>query len=256
MSFGLDWLPNTAFAYFLIFSRIGTIMMMMPALGEGMIPARMRLSFALMFALVLLPLVSDSLPQLDSANLLASTTVVFHELAIGLIFGGIARLIVSSAQVAGAVIAYQSGLSLAQSADPTQNGVQGAQVGSFLSFLGITLIFATNLHHVALAAIYDSYKVFPPTAPLMLDDAATLATETVASAFTIGVQMSAPFIIFGLIFNLGLGLLARLMPQVQVFFMAMPANIGIGLLLFALLLTMTMTWYLTHVEAHFAMLRG
>ena len=179
-----------------------------------------------------------------------------HEIVVGLILGGITRIIVMATQVAGAVIAYQSGLSFAQSADPTQGGVQGAVIGAFLSFLGIALIFATDLHHVALAAIYDSYMVFSPTTEIMWDDAAQMAINAVAGAFVVGVQMSAPFIVFGLVFNIGLGILSRLMPQLQVFFIAMPANIVVGLILFAMLLTMMMGWYLMHFEDQLATLRG
>src|SRR5690606_35281235 len=129
-------------------------------------------------------------------------------------------------------------------ADPTQSGMQAAVFASFLSFLGITLIFATDLHHVALAAIYESYQVFSLAEPLMIEDAMQLAVRTVSGAFTVGVQMAAPFIVFGLVFNLGAGLLARLMPQLQVYFILMPANIIVGLLLFAILLVMMMGWYL------------
>lgn len=255
MTIGLDWLPNTAFVYILLFTRIGAILMLMPALGEDMIPARMRLSFALAFTLVVYPLLASAMPVMptDLMNLLA---LIFHELAIGLILGAIARLTVSATQVAGAIIAFQTGLSSAMAADPTQTGVQGAVFGSFLSFLGMVLIFATDLHHVALAATYDSYMVFPLDAPLMFDDAAQLAIQTVARAFSIGIQMSAPFIVFGLVFNLGAGILARLMPALQVFFLLMPANIFVGLVLFALLLTMMMGLYLTGFENHLAMWRG
>jgi flagellar biosynthetic protein FliR len=189
-------------------------------------------------------------------NIMALAGFVFHELAIGLILGAIVRITVMATQVAGAVIAFQAGLSAAMTADPTQAGVQGAVFGSFLSFLGIVLIFATDLHHMALAATYDSYALFPLDAPLMLDDAAQLAISTVAGAFSVGVQMSAPFIVFGLVFNLGAGILARLMPAMQVFFVLMPANIMIGLLLLALLLSMMMGWYLTAFENHLAMWRG
>ncbi|WP_137152397.1 flagellar biosynthetic protein FliR [Devosia sp. FKR38] len=255
MTFALDWLPNTAFVYILLFARIGAILMLMPALGEDMIPARMRLSFALAFTLVVYPLLSPGIPQMPE-DLMGVIGLVFHELAIGMILGAIARLTVMATQVAGAIIAFQAGLSSAMTADPTQTGVQGAVFGSFLSFLGMVLIFATDLHHMALAATYDSYMVFPLDAPLMFDDAAQLALKTVASAFTIGVQMSAPFIVFGLVFNLGAGILAKLMPAMQVFFVLMPANIMLGLVLFALLLTMMMGWYLTGFENHLAMWRG
>jgi flagellar biosynthesis protein FliR len=255
LTIGLDWLPQTAFIYMLLFARIGSILMLMPALGEQMIPARMRLGFALAFTLVLYPLLSATMPPLP-VDVLEIFALIFHELAIGLMLGAIIRITVMATQVAGAIIAFQSGLSTAQSADPTQSGIQGAVFGSFLSFVGVTLIFATDLHHVALAAIYDSYMVFTVQTPLMFDDAAQLAIKTVAHAFTIGIQMSAPFIVFGLVFNLGAGILARLMPQMQVFFVLMPANIIGGLILFALLLTMMMGWYISAFEEHLAMWRG
>lgn len=251
----LNWLPEAAYLYILLFARVGTILMLVPALGEQVIPARMRLSFALIFSLVLYPLITPSLPKLP-AEMLQVGVYLFHELAVGLILGAITRLIVMATQIAGSVIAFQTGLSFAQGADPTNAGIQGAIVGSFLSFLGVALIFATDLHHVALAAIYDSYLIFSPTDPLMLADAAQLAIQSIASAFVIGVQMSAPFIVLGLVFYLGMGILARMMPQLQVFFVAMPATISVGLILLALLLSMMMGWYLTHFEGQLAVLRG
>ncbi len=132
-----------------------------------------------------------------------------HEIAVGLILGTLIRLITSATQVAGATIAFQVGLSMAQTADPSQKGVQGAVIGNFLSMLALALIFAMDLHHLLLAAIRDSYGLFPPDAPLMFDDAAKLALGVVSRAFALGMQISAPFIVFGLVFNLGLGLLAQ-----------------------------------------------
>lgn len=255
MTVGLDWLPQTAFAYLLIFARVGTLLMLMPALGEQVIPTRLRLSFALAVTLVFLPLLSPQLGALP-VDMMAVFMLLGHEIAVGLILGGIMRLVTMATQVAGSVIAFQSGLSFAQSADPTQGGVQGALLGTFLSFLAVTLIFATDLHHVALAAIYESYEIFSPTTEIMWGDAAQMAINAIVGSFVVGVQMSAPFIVFGLVFNVGLGILSRLMPQLQVFFIAMPANIGIGLILFAMLLTIMMGWYLAHFEDQLAMLRG
>jgi len=251
----LNWLPETAFLYILIFARVGTLLMLLPALGESVIPARMRLSFALVFSLVLYPLLTPSLPAMP-AEMTAVIALLFHELLVGLILGGITRLIMMATQVAGSIIAFQTGLSIAQSADPTNGGIQGAIVGSFLGLLGVTLIFATDLHHVALSAIFDSYMIFSPTTPLMFGDALQMAIQSAASAFVIGVQMSAPFIVLGLVFYLGIGILGKLMPQLQVFFIAMPATIGVGLVLIAILLTMMMGWYLTHFESELAILRG
>ena len=255
MSLALNWLPNMAFVYLLLFARIGVILMLMPGLGEQTIPARMRLSFALAFTLVLYPLLAEQMPPMP-IGIMGILPLLFHELAVGLILGAIARITVMATQVAGAIVAFNAGMSMAQTADPTQGGIQGAVFGTFLSFVGVALIFATDLHHVALAATYDSYAVFRPTDPLMWEDAAQLAIRTVSGAFTVGVQMSAPFIVFGLVFNLGAGILARLMPALQVFFVLMPANVMVGLILFALLLTMMMGWYISAFEQHLAIWRG
>jgi len=251
----LNWLPEAAYLYLLLFARVGTMLMLIPALGEQIIPARLRLGFALAFSLVLYPLLSPNLPPLP-ADIPSMLVLLLHEIAVGLIIGGLARILVMGTQVAGSVIAFQTGLSVAQAADPTNGGIQGAIIGSFLSFLGITLIFATDLHHLALAAIHDSYMIFSPTTTLMFDDAAQMAIETVAGAFVIGVQMSAPFIVFGLVFYLGVGILGRLMPQLQVFFIAMPATISVGLILMAILLAMMIGLYLMHFESEMVVLRG
>ncbi|MEP7241999.1 MAG: flagellar biosynthetic protein FliR [Devosia sp.] len=255
MSFSLNWLPGTAYFFILIFARVGSILMLVPALGEVSIPARVRLGFALAFSFLLYPVIQPSLPALPG-DVLQVLVYLLHELAVGLIFGAIIRLVTLATSVAGGVIAFQSGLSGAQGADPINGGAQGALIGAFLSMLGVTLIFATNLHHVALMAIRDSYEVMPPTAPLMFGDAAQMAIQSAASAFIIGVQMSAPFIVLGLVFYLGMGLLARMMPQLQVFFVVMPATIWVGLILMALLLAMIMGWYLTSFEGELALFRG
>lgn len=251
----LNWLPATAYFYVLIFARVGSILMLMPALGEMTIPTRMRLSFALVFSLVLYPLVQPQLPALPS-DVLQTIVYLLHEVAVGLILGAITRMVTMAAAVAGSVIAFQTGLSGAQGADPINGGMQGALIGAFLSMLGVTLIFATDLHHVALMAIRDSYMIFSPKDPLMFGDAAQMAIQSAASAFVIGIQMSAPFIVLGLVFYLGMGLLARMMPQLQVFFVVMPASIWVGLILVAILLAMMMGWYLTHFQNELQLFRG
>lgn len=251
----LAWLPSTAFLFILIFARVGSVLMLIPALGEATIPARMRLTFALALSLVLYPIVTPGLPPMPD-TVWGLVAFVLHEIAIGLMIGVIARLAVSGTQVAGSIIASSSGLSVAVAADPVNGGVQGALIGTFLSMLGIALIFATDLHHVAISAIHDSYMIFRVTDSLMFDDAARTILESVAGAFVVGVQMAAPFIVFGLVFNLGMGILSRLMPQLQVFFLAMPATVGVGLILMALLLTMMTGLYLMHYEGVLAMLRG
>lgn len=251
----IDWLPQTALIYILIFARLGTLVMLMPGFSSQRLPMRMRLTLALVFTFIMYPLISQYYPT-QTVTFYPAIFLLLSEIAVGLVIGGVSRILMSAAQVAGTVIAFQTGLSFAQTADPTQGGVQGAIFGNFLAVLGVTMVFTLDMHHLVLAAIYKSYTLFTPGASIDLKDAAEMAVSTVAGSFVVGVQMSAPFIVFGLVFYFGLGLLARLMPQLQVFFIAMPANIAIGLLLFVFLLTMMMTWYMNHIEQFLLKLIG
>jgi len=166
---------------------------------------------------------------------------------IGSVLGLTARLAISALQVAGFVVANQLGLGFVTAIDPTQNQ-QGVLVGNFLSVLGITLIFATDLHHLVIAALNDSYTLFAPGEMPVSGDVAKHVTQVIATAFRIGIQLSAPFLVFGLLFNLGLGVLSRLMPQMQVFFIGLPLSIMLGLLLLVLVIGAMMGTFVSYLE--------
>ncbi len=247
MTFSLQYLPATAFALFIIFSRIGPLVMMLPGIGEHSVPMRSRLAFAVMLTVCIYPIVVGQLPPLPT-SLVGLVGMSLKEAAIGFAFGGLVKMISAGLQVAGNVISFQSGLSFAQTADP-MTGRSDAVFSSFLMMLGTVMILVMDLHHLLIAAMYDSYMLFPPQEGLEIAPFSDAAVMVVVNAFKIGVQISTPFIVFGLVFFLGLGILSRLIPQIQVFFIAMPANIYIGVLLFALLLGSMMTWYLSYYEA-------
>lgn len=242
MNIALD--PQFAFVFMLVFARLGSMVATMPALGEVAVSARVRLGLALAISLVMVPVVGDSYGNIPG-NLGKMTMAIFGETLIGLMIGASSRLLTSAIQTAGTVIAFQSGLAFAQNVDPTQ-GIQSAIIGSFMSMVAMTLVFATDMHHLLLAAMRDSYDLFKPGQLIPFGDFAEMAIAIVAGAFKVGVQMSAPFLVFGMIFNLGQGVLSRLMPQVQIFFVAMPANIFLGFILFMLLMSTMMMWYLDH----------
>lgn len=246
MRIDVSFLPAVAAAFMLVFARVGTMLMLLPGLGELEIPVRVRLTIAVMLAAVLLPL-HQSAYQIDLKSFGPLVGMLGEELFIGAVLGLSVRLIISSLQVAGAVIAQQMGLGFVTAVDPTL-GQQGAIIGNFLAMLGVALIFATDLHHLVIAATNDSYRVFAPGEVPLLGDVASLTTQTVASAFRIGIQLSAPFLVFGLLFNLGLGILSRLMPQMQVFFVGLPLSILLGLLILVVVLGAMMTAFLGSVE--------
>jgi flagellar biosynthetic protein FliR len=244
MRIDLSFLPGLAAAFLLVFARTGTMLMLLPGLGEQNISTRMRLTFALILAAMLLPLHRNAY-HIDLTSLGPVVLMLVEEILIGGMLGVTARLTISALEVAGSVIAQQLGLGFVTAIDPTQ-GEQGMIIGNFLTLLGITLFFATDMHHLVIAALNDSYTLFEPGDLPTSGDAAALITKTVAGAFRIGIQLSAPFIVFGLLFNIGLGVLARLMPQMQVFFVGLPLSILLGLLFLLLLLGAMMSFFLDY----------
>ena len=250
----VDFLPQTAFIFLLVFSRIAAMLMLMPALGEASIPAQARLIMALLLSLIMMPLVAGNYGTLPE-TIPALVFMVVHEIVVGLFIGSAARLIMSALHVAGNIIALQMSLAFAQNVDPTQ-GMQGVMIANFLSLLAVTLIFATGLDHLLIAAMRDSYEIFRPGAAMPVGDFTQMVVKIVSGAFRLGLQLAAPFLVFGLIFYLGIGILSRLMPQIQIFFIAMPANIGLGLILLMLLLGAMMTWFLQSFEQTISMFVG
>jgi len=222
-------LPALAAAFMLVFARVGTMVMLLPGFGENNLPMQLRLGIALGLTLILLPLHRADY-HVDLTSMAATLLLLVHEIVIGLVLGATARVTISALEVAGSIVAQQVGLGFVTAIDPTQ-GQQGALIGNFLTILGLTLLFATDTHHLVIAALNDSYSIFDPGQLLPSGDVASLATSAFATAFKIGIQLSAPFLVFGLVFNLGLGLLARLMPQMQVYFIGVPLSILAGFMI-------------------------
>jgi flagellar biosynthesis protein FliR len=240
----ISYLPALGAAFLLVFARTGTMLMLLPGLGEQNISARLRLTIALVLAATLLPLHRGDY-HIDPGALGPAIVMLVEEILIGAVLGLTARLTISALEIAGSVIAQQLGLGFVTSVDPTQ-GEQGVILGNFLTMLGITLFFATDMHHLVIAALNDSYSLFAPGEVPGTGDVAALVTRTVSGAFRIGIQLSAPFLVFGLLFNLGLGVLSRLMPQMQVFFVALPLSIMIGFLFLLLVLGAMMGIFLDY----------
>jgi len=246
MTVNLNFLPSLAAVFLLMFARLGSMVMLMPGFGEQGIPMRIRLVIAVMLTLVMLPLHQNAY-ALDLAQGFAPMLgLLIKEVIIGIVLGLAGRLTISALQTAGSVIAQQLGLGFVTAVDPTQ-GQQGLIVGNFLTLLGVTLIFATDLHYMVIAGLHDSYRLFRPGEVPAVSDVTTLVTNTVAGAFRVGIQLSGPFLVFGLVFNGALGVLSRLMPQMQVYFVAVPLSIMIGFLILIAVVGAMMNGFLDYV---------
>jgi flagellar biosynthetic protein FliR len=244
MRIDVSLLPALGAAFMLVFARIGAMVMLLPGLGEVNIPVRIMLGIALALTLIILPL-HRAAYHVDMQSITPLAVMMVHEIIIGVVLGATARVTLSALQVAGSIIAQQLGLGFVTSVDPTQ-GQQGVLIGNFLTLLGIALLFATDTHYLVFAALNDSYKIFSPGELMPSGDVAALATRAFAAAFKIGLQLSAPFLVFGLVFNIGLGVLARLMPQMQVYFVGVPLSIFMGFIILAAVLVSMMGTYMDY----------
>ena len=239
-------LNGSIFQFMTIFCRVGSAIMLMPGFGEAYVSARVRLVFALMFSLALMPMLAEKVPVLP-AELDRFVLVLGTEIGIGLFFGSLCRIIMMAVLSAGSIIALQTGIANALSVDPT-TAQQAAVTGNFLIVVALVLIFATGLDHTTLEALVGTYALMPPGRIPPLGDFANMDARVVSDSFTLALQMSAPFLVYILVFTGAMGLLARLMPTLQVFFVAMPAQLLIGLGLLAVTLSSMMIWFLDTYE--------
>jgi flagellar biosynthetic protein FliR len=237
----------------LLFARIGAMIMLLPGFGEPAVPARVRLGFALAMAIGVGPALANSVPE-PAATAWGMGFQIGAEALIGVLLGAAARMLVAALATAGQIVGMEIGLSFAQTADPTMTQ-SGQLVSVFLGVLGVALIFATGLHHMFLRGVAGSYEVISLGAPPPVGDAAQLALEATAASFRVGFQIAIPLIVAGMIFRVGLGVLSRLIPQIQVFFVTLPLQIMGGLAVFALGLSTGMLIWLDSLERYAMWLR-
>jgi len=241
-----ELLTLNIFGFFLIFARIGTAITVLPGFSSPFVNMRARLGIALAISFVLGPILAQRLPGLP-ATMGGLGVLLVGEAVIGAFLGTMALVLMGSLQTAGTIIAYVSSMANAFIQDPIAQQ-QSSLVAGFLSTMGILVVFVTDTHHLMLSALIDSYTLFVPGQELALGDIAEVIGRRVMDAFALGVQLSSPLIITGFVYYLGLGLLSRLMPAMQVFFIGLPIQIAIQISVFSLTLSTIMLVFLTRFK--------
>lgn len=248
------FLTTHVFYFMLVFARIGSAVMIMPGVGDSFVSARVRLLFALGFSFILFPVLTPYMPKTvpDEVTL---TLLLMMEVITGLLIGTIARIFMTALDVAGMVISFSSSLSNAQLFNPSL-AAQGSLLGAFLSVTGTTFLLATDMHHFLIMGIIESYETFTLGKFINTGSMAELVSKAVASSFMIGVQIAAPFIVLTLLIYIGMGVLSRLMPQVQVFLLALPLQILLSLILMTLVLSAGFMYWVLQFESSMMFLMG
>ncbi|NMM46297.1 flagellar biosynthetic protein FliR [Rhodospirillaceae bacterium KN72] len=237
-------LSAEVFTVFMVFARVGSAFVILPTIGESFLNPRARLAFAVVLSIVVSPAVEPVIPTLPP-DLPGMLRLLFIEILIGLFIGTAARIMFMALSVAGSIYSFTSGLASAMIFNPLAAD-QGALISIFLSMFGLLLLFVTDAHHLLIRAVVESYTLFKPGEFPMVGDMSDVLARTTADMFKLGFQMASPIVVVALMFFVLLGLLARLMPQMQVFFIAMPLQIMIGLFLLMTTMSGMMIWFLTN----------
>jgi len=239
-------LISQLFAFLLVFCRIGSAIMLLPGFGEAYIPARAKVLLAALFSIVLAPAIPH-LPAVPS-SIMSLFSLIFAEILIGLFLGGLSRMLIGAIHMAGMIIAYQSSLASALTQDLTHSQAQGTSLGNLLGMTALVLLFATDLHHLMLRGLAESYSLFTVGQFPIVGDFTNHATQTMNSSFRMAMQLAAPHLVIGLMLYLGAGIISRLMPNIQIFFLMMAPQLLISFSILMICSSAIMLWYMDYIK--------
>jgi flagellar biosynthesis protein FliR len=222
----------------LIFIRVAAILFSTPILDSGTIPFTFKVSLALAVSVLLLPLV-DTMVAAGDLSLMAWLVGVISEIAIGLTIGLSINLLFAGIQLAGQVIGYQMGFAVANVVDPATSD-QIPILAQFYNLFAMLVFLAINAHHLFFWALVDSYRILPPLSMHISPELVGLLMKLAGDMFVVAVKVGAPLIAVMLVVSVGLGLVARTVPQMHIFIVAMPLKI-----LICLMVMLVVTPYLT-----------
>jgi len=217
--------------FLLISLRAAGMFITSPVIGHKSIPTMIKAGLAIMLAIILVPMVSQmELPVIDSVWMLGA--IAIKETAIGAIIGLFFSILFNAVRMSGNIVGYQIGLLVAQVMDPESNS-QVSMVGEFLYVLALLIFLAIDGHHAILTAFSDSYQMIPVGIFNFQGSAGDMLIKFTAYAFTIAVKLAAPVMITLFLVTVSLGVIARTVPQMNIFIVGLPLKIGIGFLVLA-----------------------
>lgn len=221
---------GTVLVLFAIFCRIGACIMTLPGFSSARISMTVRFFLAFAISLAMTPLLFDTVYPTVSGGGASLIGIIVAELLIGMMYGLVPRFYVLGLQFAGSAISMSIGLNTPGASDILEDTPEN-QMTNLISFGGLLILFMLDFHHVVFRALFDSYSVMPiggmPDSQKML----ITLTDTLTQTFLLMLRLASPFLIFGLMFNVAVGLVNKLAPQVPVFYISTPYLLMGGLLL-------------------------
>ncbi|MBB3384668.1 MULTISPECIES: flagellar biosynthetic protein FliR [unclassified Rhizobium] len=212
---------GTILALFVAFCRIGGCMMVLPGFSSGRVPPQIRLLLSAALTMAILPLLWNTIyPEVSKgdANYIG---LIFTETVIGLMYGMMARIYTLGLQFTGTVISMLIGFNAPGGADLVEESNE-TSLTSLISFCGLMILFILDFHHYVLQALVDSYSVIPFGGHIEPRAALISITDTLATTFFIMLRLASPFLLYGLMFQISIGFINKLAPQIPIYFISTP----------------------------------
>jgi flagellar biosynthetic protein FliR len=222
----LAWPDIVSFLF--VFIRIGIIFATIPLFSTEILPRRITAILAFFLSLVLMPIVPPAEITLESLTLLSLIVLVLHELLIGLCLGLAVNVIFAGVQIAGQLAGFQMGFAIANVVDP-MTGENAPITANVLYITTFLLFLSFGGHHMLIKALVESFYIIPIEARFANDGYLVAALQYAAQMFVIAIKVAAPVIGVLLLINIAFAITARAIPQMNVFIMAFPLTIAIGL---------------------------
>ncbi len=229
--------PGTASALVLVALRVGGLLLVAPVWSARTVPMRLRTACLVIFAVFLLPTAIASAP---AGGVVITPTAFLAETFIGFAIGLAGAIIIAGAEAAGDMLSISIGLSGAAIFNP-MNGGQTMVLGQFMQLFALTLLLTAGGHVIMLEALADTFRVLPIGGAVNLADGARALADTGTTIFASALKFAAPVLGAIMITNVSLGVLSRAAPQLNIFTVAFPLQIGIGMLVLAMTLAVIAT---------------
>ncbi|MFT4183355.1 MAG: flagellar biosynthetic protein FliR [Rhizobium sp.] len=212
---------GTILALFLAFCRIGGCVMVLPGFSSGRVPPQIRLLISAALSMAILPLLWNTIyPEVSKSNV-TYIGLIFSETVIGVMYGMMARLYTLGLQFAGSAISMLIGFNAPGGMDVIEESNE-TSLTSMISFCGLMMLFVLDFHHYVLQALVDSYSVIPFGGHLDVRAALISVTDTLATTFFIMLRLVSPFLLYGLMFQISIGFINKLAPQIPIYFISTP----------------------------------
>jgi flagellar biosynthesis protein FliR len=216
------------YRFLFILVRVASMLFVIPFFESRNVPVLVKSGLAMAVTWMLLPRVPGPPPSLNTSPV-AFALGLASEVGIGLLIGLMLQLVFVGVQLAGQTAGFQMGFAIANVVDPASS-MQIPMLSQFLNLFALMIFLSLDIHHYFIKALVDGFEIIPFWGARFDGNIFSFLVRTVSNAFVIAVKIGAPVMVALLLTSVALGLIARTVPQMQIFIVAMPVKIILGML--------------------------